>query len=245
MSIFTRYQLRQNKIPSAGRISQQNSVGPAWAVFYPCDEGAGTTLTDIINGSNLPTATNSWDGPYHQGSDSNEAVAAAFPNVAADESFILFAVIRQNGSPAAITAMGSSGNPRLGLGTGSAFPGGVLPILTNTALEAATFPSFEPIDVQNGDEIGFAIVCDREADTITAWALNGAVVESKIAAEKATDFGAVQPSQVLTQQNDCAGIALYKSAGGVPYDWQAVLTQLTADWTAGRKTLPADWVSLA
>jgi len=248
MSIKTHYSIAQagetDQAFEVGSISPANSAGPSCKHFFSCNEGSGTTLTDIIGGANLATATNAWGtgpngGEYHDGADIDEATAAAFNDFTTNDFAFFFVADRGDQGFAAAVKMGKTND--VGGAGGSVVGGGEFGASIDDGATAVDFTNVALPD--DGDtettEISFGVV--RSGNTCALWISIDGVVTTEAKDCTGLDY---QPDQFMTNSTWLYGMAAWEFPDGLPTDYAEQFAWMSTQWRAGNKLLPAEWVIL-
>jgi len=247
MSVKTHYAIAQaNETDQAfevGSITPANSAGPSCKHFFPANEGSGTTLTDVIGGANLATATNLWGtgpngGGYHNGGDTPaEATAAAFNDFTTDDFMAYFVVDRGDQAVIGTAGMGGdlAGEYGIIIAVSNLVSGGTISIEENGSafFTSAAIPVADPNVSTSWLSVG--IVKDGNNGHVWARHSGGVYTEDF----DATALGTFQPTQKLVQSLWSYGMGMwtgYKSDYATAFDW------MNTKWRAGQKVLYPGWI---
>ena len=227
-----------NSAFTAGSILPANSAGPSAKHFYPANEGSGTTLTDIIGGANLVTATNAWTALYHDGNDSAEAVAAAFNDFGTTGDIVYFNVLGADQTNLVATGAGGgiAGELEIKVAYGI-FATGISFIIDDDVTKLEEIISYTSTI---GDILGLGIVINRTSGITNVFAYDGVnFYRSTIDTSALATF---QPAQKMTSSGLNYGIGLWHFADGAPADYETAFVEMYDNWKAGKKILPSTWI---
>jgi len=248
MSIKTHYALAQAGATDNAKVSAANTLLPKYVLpsciaWFPCNEGAGTTVTDLsktglVLDNGDASTTIAWSGVYATITHNNVAPnAGTVPNIGATDSFIMWVAKKPALTAIANFILGDSAGPyiscsgaTIGVDDGS-----------NSADVTVTDPGA-------GVDQFSAMVFDRNTNIMSVWyGTNAALSITSTPTDTAdiSSIGAITTvdkiSFGITAQNYAsAGVAVFSD--GIPSDYVTFLQEIKSTAFNASPYLPIRWI---
>lgn len=233
-------------------LRSKKLFGPNCKAFFPCDEGSGTSITDIMNGVTIVDSGMTWADAH--GAKCGEADydnAANYNLIDIKDKYLLMVHVYTVVTSAAfgIFSLNNKSAPTriysLSAGSGA---------LVNDSSGAATSAAFSA-NASAGQVQLLAMTFDPVTGVLNSYdAENGATpalvnTDTANAARLALDGGLYDYEIVINTDGAFSqithGTAVFAFANGLPSDIVDALSHFNKYWPLGRKEGWADWVNLA